>query len=119
MGPEKLVERVEHDAGFHRRPFGVTWPELIDSSQIFARIDDERLTDSLAGLGGPGAPRQYRYAVLSRYLDCAERVILVARHHHPDRLDLIHRGVRAITAAAERVKENLALQLSAQLCGER
>ena len=118
MRLQKLVERVEDDAGFHCYR-SITWPELIDSRQIFARIDDERLTDSLAGLGGPRAPRQYRHAVLSRDLDCAEHIILVARHHHPDRLDLIHRGVRAITAAAKRVEENLALQLSAELRGER
>src|SRR6185312_8166642 len=45
-------------------------------------------------------------------------VVAVARHHDPDRLDLIDRGVGAVAAAAECVEQHLAAQALTQAGGE-
>ena len=117
MGPEQPVQLVEDNAridcnGPCRRL------ERPDLAQKLARIDDQRFAHGLAALGCPGAAGQQRYAVLGGDLDGRQHILAGARHHHADGLDLVHRGISAVAAAAERVEEDFAFEFAAQPGGQ-
>jgi hypothetical protein len=118
VGPEKAVQPVQHDSRLHRDPLrlGLEVEHLV---QVLGDVDHQGRAHGLAALGGAGTPRQDRYARPGRDPDGANRVLGTGRHHDPDRLDLVDRGVGAVAAPAEAVEQHLAVQLAPQPCRQR
>ena len=118
MGFEKRVQLIENEARIHRHGsrLGIERPDL---AQVLACIDHHSLADGLTALGRPGAARQQRHIVLGGDLDGSEHILPGSRDDHAKGLDLVDRGVRAVTAAAERVEQHFALEFPAQPGGER
>ena len=109
---QKPVQLIEDNARIDRNCAG-RWLERPNLAKELACIDDQRLANRLTALGCPGAARQNRHAMLGGDLDRCEHILPGAWHHHTDRLDLVHRGIRAVAAAAERVEQHFALELAA------
>ncbi len=111
MWLEPAIELVEHDAGLHHAaPVGDI--ELDDVVEVFGAIDHQRLVDRLPGLRGAATARQHRDSLLARQRNSAHGVRDSARQDDADRHDLVVRGIGRITAAAEAVEQDLALELS-------
>jgi hypothetical protein len=113
VGPEKAVQLVQHHARLDRDPLGFRL-EVEHFVQVLGDVDHQGRAHGLAALGGAGTPGQDRNARLGRDSHGTQRVLGAGRHHHPDRLDLVDRGVGAVAAPAEAVEQHLALQLVPQ-----
>ena len=86
--------------------------------QVLAEIHDQRAADGLAGLRGAAPARQHGHALLARNRQRRAHVVVGARDHHAQGLDLVVRGVGGVAPAREAVEQHLALQLLAQALGE-
>ncbi len=75
---------------------------------VLGAIEHQGAAHGLAALRGAAAARQHRDAGLARDLQRRRHVLLVARHHHADGLDLVDRGIGAVAAAARGVEQHLA-----------
>ncbi len=117
-GLELRVEVVEHDARLDRDLVG-RLVVVRDLAQIFGAVQHQGGVHGLAALRGAAAARQDRDALLAGDLHGHPQVLLGARNHHADRLDLVDRGVGRVAAAAERVEQHLALDLATEAGGER
>ena len=71
---------------------------------------DAILADGLAALARARAAREQRHFLAPGNLQCDAQIVLIARHHHTDRRDLIDRRVGGITAAACRIEQHVAAQ---------
>src|SRR5204862_363244 len=111
--PQPRVEPFHDDPGLHLDPprLGI---ERDDPVHVFAAIEHQGARHGLAALRGAAAARQHRHPLLPRDRQRRRDVGAVLRHDDPERLDLIDRGVRRVTAAAEPVEQHLALQLAPQ-----
>ncbi len=115
---QRLVEAVEHHARLDQRaaPLDIDGEDAV---HVLAAIDDEGAADGLAALRGAAAARQDRHALLAGDGERRRDVLLVARHDHAQRLDLVDRRIGAVAAAAERVEQHLAAQILPQPRRER
>ena len=82
--------------------------------EIFAAIDNQRLRNRLPALRGARTARQHRCSLLASDRDCCGGVLAAPRHDHPQRLDLVDRGIGRIAPAAESVEQHLAADFTAQ-----
>ena len=89
-----------------------------DSVQVLGEVDHQRAADGLPRLRRAAPARKESYALLAGDLQRRAHVVLRARDHHADRLDLVHRGVGGVAAAREAVEQHLALDVAAQVLGE-
>ena len=112
MGLQEGVQPVQHQAGLDGDAprLGIEVEHLV---QMLADVDHDGLTDRLAALRGAAAAGQHRNAGLGGDLDRAHDVLSRDRDHHAQGLDLIDRGVSAVTAAAESVEQDLAFNFMA------
>ena len=115
--PQLPVEIVEHDAGLHHAG-AVDLVDLDQLLEVLAEVHDQRAPDRLAGLRGAAAARQHGHALLARDRQRRAHVVVGARDHHAQRLDLVVRGVGGVAPAAEAIEQHLALQLAAQALGQ-
>ncbi len=90
--PQPLVEPLHDDPGLHLDPprLGV---ERDDPVHEFAAIEHQGARHGLAALRGAAAARQDRYPLLPSDRQRGGDIGAVLRHHDPERLDLIDRGV--------------------------
>ena len=76
--------------------------DLEQPVHVLAGVDDERGADGLAALRRAGAARQDRHAGGDGDLGRPNGLVGRARDDDAERLDLVDRGVRRVTAAAPR-----------------
>jgi hypothetical protein len=70
-------------------------------------------------LGGATAARQHRHPGVECDAEGSDGVFLGTRHDDADRLDLVNRRVRGITAARCGIEEDFAADFALQPCGKR
>jgi hypothetical protein len=118
MWPEVAVELVEHHSGLdaNRARLGIEGFHLV---QVLAGIDHQRLAHRLTYLRSAAAPRQYRDSLVGGDLDRTQDILFAARHHYPDRFDLVNRRVGTVAAAAEGIEQHLALEFATQARRQR
>jgi len=107
------VEIVEHDAGFDDAGL-VLDIERDQAVEVFGEVDDDAVIDGLAALRGAAAARRDLAACVARDRKRAQRLVGRARDHDGFRHDLVERGIGGITAAVERVEEDLAREFARQ-----
>ncbi len=117
VGLEEVVELIEHQARLDAGLAAVR-VERENPVEVLADVDDDRLADRLSALRGAAAAGKHRNLLLGGDLDDAGHVLFGPGHDNADRLDLVDRGVGAVTAAAESVEQHLALDLAGQAPGE-
>ncbi len=112
-GFSHAVERVEDDARLDGHGARVA-VEGDDAVEVFAVVDDECGADRLPALGAAGAARQERDLELAADVEGRAHVGVGTRDQHADRLDLVDRGVRRVTAARRTVEQHVAGDGTAQ-----
>ena len=110
MRLEKSIQLIENQARFDPGGAGLD-VEVEDPVQVFGNVDDDRFADCLAALRCAAAPGQDRHAFVGGDFDDAGDIIGGLRDDAADRFYLVVGGIGRITAAAERVEQNLALYL--------
>ena len=118
MRLEPCVQMVEHEPRFngHGARLRIERQHLM---QPFTRVDNERLAHRLPALAGAGSASENGYGVMAGDIERDDQVVLVARHDHPDRRDLVDRRVRCIAAARGAIEHHIAAQLAAQVLRQR
>jgi len=110
---QQPVEPVEDDPRLDSRAtsLDIDRDHLVE---MLAAIDDQRPRQGLPALRGAGTARQYRHSLLAGDRDRRSGVFAAPRHDHPQRLDLVDRGIGRIAPAAESVEQHLAADFTAQ-----
>jgi hypothetical protein len=85
-----------------------------DAVQVPGEVDDDAVIDGLAALRSAAAARRDDAARVTANRQRPQRLVHGSRHHHARRNDLVERGVGRVAAAAERVEQDLACDLSGQ-----
>ena len=114
---ELTVEVVEHDAGLDDAG-SIFDIERQDAVQVLGRVDDEAAVDGLAALRRAAAARRDRDAFVARDRERGERLLGRARDDHPERHDLVKRGIGRIAPAVEGVEQDAARDLPPEAGGE-
>ena len=112
MGLQEAVQLIEDQTRLHGDSSCVRI-EIQHLVEVLADIDHQRRANGLTALRRAAAARQDRNPVVPCDLYRADNVIPVCRHYHPDRLDLIDRGIGRIAAAAERIEQDIAFEFAA------
>ena len=110
---ELAVEVVEHDPRFDHAgaAFDVEGDNPI---QVFGKIDDDAVIDGLAALRGAAAARRDDPPLVAGNRQCAQRLVHGSGDHDARRHDLVERRVGGVSAAVERIEEDVARDLAAQ-----
>jgi hypothetical protein len=84
-------------------------------AKVAAEIDDESRTEAPAPASGTGAPRMEPEPTLGSVAGEGDEIVLAAREHDPERVDLIESGVVAERGSSDGLEEHLAPDQAAQI----
>jgi len=107
------VQLVEHEPGLDDR---ASTPDIDVEHpvEVFGGVDDERWTHGLAALRRAGPARQNRDPFLARDRQRCFDVSGVPGHDHPDRFNLVDRGIGGVPPAAEGVEQHVPFEHAAE-----
>src|SRR5206468_6830112 len=110
----RRVQLVEHHAWLDPGP-ALLRVDFKNAIEIFRRVDLQPLADGLTCLRRPTAPHRQRTAMSAADLNGLDDVLARFHDNDTDRLDLIDARVGGVQRAGDRVKADLALELSLQI----
>ena len=108
---------IKNDPRFYRdsASFKVKIDHIAKPSTV---VDDQCFANSLAALTRTSSTRQHGCTEITRDIQRAQHIGLIARHDHPSGCDLVDRGIGRVTPAACRIKQHVATNFLGEACGK-